>query len=70
MGDDPEEEDGKDERNGDYSRKAVGSLVVRRIWGGGAAMIFDESWEILLWFRKEVQGHASGLQRTILSIDR
>ncbi len=70
MGDDPEEKDGDDKGNGDDSRKTVGSLMVRYNGRGGAAMVFNESWEILLLFSKEVRRHAFGLQRTILSIDR
>ena len=70
MGDNPEEEDGDDKGNGNDRRKAVDSLMVRYNGRGGAAMVFNESWEILLLFSKEVQGHAFGLQRTILSIER
>lgn len=47
MGDNPEEEDGEYKGNGDNGRKAVDSSMVRYIWRRGAAMVVDESWEIL-----------------------
>jgi len=48
MGDNPEEEDGDDKGNGNDRRKAVDSLMVRYNGRGGAATVFNESWEILL----------------------
>ena len=48
MGDDPEKEDGDNQRDGNDSSEAVSSLVVRDDGRRGAAMVFDESWDVLL----------------------
>lgn len=47
MSDDPKEDDGANQGQSDGGREPIRPLVMRGYTGGGACVVFDESWNVL-----------------------